>query len=99
MRKYKYVFDPIPALRQVNTSKTEIVIFSKGKSTKSYNFPFNNNKVNIVDFFKYIGVYFIYHKKFIFGQAQNALFALLKNQKNLELPVDIQLELFYYLGV
>ena len=88
---------------QVNTSKTEIVIFSKGKFKKSYNFTFNNNKVNIVDSFKYLGVYFnyngsfIYHKKFIFGQAQKALFALLKKSKELELPVDIQLELFDYL--
>ena len=88
---------------QVNTSKTEIVIFSKGKFKKSYNFTFNNNKVNIVDSFKYLGVYFnyngsfIYHKKFIFGQAQKAFFALLKKSKELELPVDIQLELFDYL--
>ena len=46
---------------QVNTSKTEIVIFSKGKFKKSYNFTFNNNKVNIVDSFKYLGVYFNYN--------------------------------------
>ena len=88
---------------QVNTSKIGIVIFSKEKSKKSYNFTFNNNKVNTVDSFKYLGVYFnynvsfIYHKKFIFGQAQKALFALLKKSKELELPVDIQLELFDYL--
>ena len=37
---------------QVTTSKTEIVIFFKGKFKKSYNFTFNNNKVNIVDSFK-----------------------------------------------
>ena len=88
---------------QVNTSKTEIVIFSKGKSKKSYKFTFNNNKVNTVDSFKYIGVYFnyngsfIYHKKFIFSQAQKAFFALLKKSKELELPVDILLDLFDYL--
>ena len=54
----------------------------------------NNNKVNIVDSFKYLGVYngsFIYQKKFIFGQAQKALCARLKKSKELELPVDIQL--------
>ena len=74
---------------QANTTKTEIVIFSKSKSKQSFNFTFVNNKVNIVDFFKYIGVYFnyngsfIYHTKFIFGQAQKALFWHVESQNNL----------------
>ena len=50
---------------EVYTSKTEIVIFSKGRSKKSYNFTFNDNKVNIVDSFKYIGVYYNYNVMWI----------------------------------
>ena len=78
---------------QVNTSKIEIVIFSKRKSRQSYHFTFNNNKVNIVDSFYYIGFYFnyngLYHNKFIFGQAQKTLVALLKKSTSCRYPTWI----------
>ena len=50
--------------------------------------------------FKYLGVVFNYngsfvkHKKHLYDQAQKAMFALLKRNRELDLPIDIQLELF-----
>ena len=41
----------------VNTNKTKVVIFEKGRHT-SYDFYYGNTLLNIVDCFKYLGMYF-----------------------------------------
>ena len=42
---------------RVNTNKTKVVIFEKGRHT-SYDFYYGNTLLNIVDCFKYLGMYF-----------------------------------------
>ena len=42
---------------KINTSKTKVMIFEKGRHT-SYDFYLNNIKLEVVTTFKYLGVYF-----------------------------------------
>ena len=84
----------------VNTDKTKIVIFSKYKYREKHNFIYKNTTIEIVEHFKYLGVIFnfnnsfVKHKKHLFDQANKAMFALLRRNRQLNLPLDIQLELF-----
>ena len=84
----------------VNTDKTKIVIFSKYKYREKHNFIYKNTTIAIVEHFKYLGVIFnfnnsfVKHKKHLFDQANKAMFALLRRNRQLNLPLDIQLELF-----
>merc|ERR1712030_160364 len=41
---------------QLNTSKTKIVIFSKGKVRKYPTFKYNNDTIGVVDDYVYLGV-------------------------------------------
>ena len=41
---------------KVNTSKTKIVIFSKGKSWNKPDFMLNNDHLELVDDFDYLGI-------------------------------------------
>ena len=84
----------------VNTDKTKIVIFSKYKYREKHNFIYKNTTIEIVEHFKYLGAIFnfnnafVKHKKHLFDQANKAMFALLRRNRQLNLPLDIQLELF-----
>ena len=84
----------------VNTSKTKITIFSRGKVRKHPNFRFGNSCIDVVEDFDYLGVKFNYNNKFKKGinkqinQARRAMFSLISKARKLDLPVDIQLELF-----
>ena len=81
---------------EVNTEKINIVFFSKRKSRNPYVFYFNG----CIDLFKYLGTIFNYngsfvmHKEPIDAQAQKAMFSVLKRSRELESPIDLQLELF-----
>ena len=85
---------------RINTSKTKVVIFSRGKVRKLPTFVLNGTKLDIVDDYLYLGIKFNYNGKFtkakqhVFQQASKAMFALLKRGSHLHLPIDIQLELF-----
>ena len=87
----------------INTEKTEIVIFSKARYRGNFNFKLNGKNISIVDSFKYLGVFFNYngsfvrHKTHLVVQSRKAMFALLKKSKELDLPIDLQLELFFFL--
>jgi len=84
----------------VNTSKTKIVIFSRGKIRNRPNFYFGNNKIDICDDYVYLGVTLNYNGKFQkairnqITQAKRAMFALLTKAARLQLPVDLTCELF-----
>ena len=78
-----------------------MVFFFKRKSRNQY--VFNGciiDTVDTVDSFKYLGTIlsnngsFEMHKKHIVAQAQKAMFSVLKRSRELELPIDLQLELF-----
>ena len=84
----------------VNTSKTKIVIFSKGKIRKKPTFYFGNDTIEVCDDYTYLGVIFNYNgnfKKAINKQvckARQAMFALLSKAANLHLPIDVTCDLF-----
>ena len=85
---------------KLNVEKTKILIFSKGNPRQNYNFKIGENDVEIVDNYKYLGLYFsrsgsFYKTKiYIAEQANKALFALLRKIKRLALPFEIQIDLF-----
>ena len=83
----------------VNVDKTKIVIFSSGK-LKQYNFLLNGLKIEVTNEYKYLGIHFTRGgsfakaKQHIADQASKAMFSLLKKIRALNLPLDLQLELF-----
>ena len=47
---------------KINTNKTKIIIFSKGnRKLSSYNFVFNEHKLDVVKKYKYLGVLLFYN--------------------------------------
>lgn len=84
----------------VNARKTKVVIFSKGKVRKRPVFKFDNVVLEIVDDYTYLGTVFNYNNKFNkakkkqVNQARGALYSLLAKSYDLQLPLDIQLQLF-----
>lgn len=84
----------------VNTSKTKIVIFSRGKVKKCRKFKFGDNFIETVDDFNYLGTKFNYNNKLKkpmnkqVVQARRAMFSLISKARQLDLPIDIQMELF-----
>ena len=89
---------------QVNVSKTKIIKFSKRKSKKfpndHYDFKLNNEKVEVVDSYVYLGTTISYNGKYKEAirkqvlQAQRALFAIKRKKEMYDLPFDITLDLF-----
>ena len=84
----------------VNTAKTKVVVFSRGKIRKLPHFTFGSKQIEIVDDYIYLGTMVNYNgsfKKTIakqVNQAHRAMFALLTKSRRLMLPIDIQCELF-----
>ena len=84
----------------INVRKTKVMIFSRGKIRKIPKFNFNEETVDIVWDYKYMGVKFNYNNKFKkaqqlqFSFANRAMFSLLRKCRQLNLPLDIQLGLF-----
>ena len=83
----------------INYSKTKIIIFSKGKQTE-YHFTLDSNTIEIVNEYKYLGVLFsknnsfVTTKKHIAEQGSRAMYSLLRKARNMQLPIDLQIELF-----
>ena len=84
----------------VNAEKTKVLIFSK-RRPRNLNFMFEDKVLEIVDFFKYLGVTFQRngtfkeHIRLISNQARKAMFSLLRKGRELSLSVDIMLQLFH----
>jgi hypothetical protein len=78
----------------INVSKTKIVVFSKRKCNNKKEFLLNNEEVEVMDSYMYLGLLFNYNGNFCQGlrklvdQAQKALYALYRNIYNLTIPVD-----------
>ena len=85
---------------KVNTDKTKIMIFSKGKVKNFPVFGFGTDTIKVVDDYVYLGVKFNYNGSFKKAiakqvtQARKALFGMLSKARSLVLPIDIQCELF-----
>ena len=79
----------------VNTEKTKVMIFSNGRISKNLHFYFNNKELEIVSEFKYLGMYlsqsgaFNAAKNHIAGQANKALFSLVRKTRTLNLSYDV----------
>ena len=85
---------------KVNTTKTKIVIFSKGKIRKIPKFKFGEEKLVVEFSYNYLGTLFNYNGNFQpaiakqVKQAKKAAFSLKSKIKALQLSVDLQIELF-----
>ena len=85
---------------KINTSKTKVMIFSRGKVRKCDDFTYDGRRLEIVYEFQYLGIRFNYNGKFKVAQknlsdrASRAMFALLRKIRKLCLPVDVQIDLF-----
>lgn len=83
----------------VNYSKTKIVIFGARKTNK-FNFTLGGNNIEIVDNYKYLGIFFsktrtfFKARKHLVDQARKAMHLLYKRIRKLNLPVDLQLQIF-----
>ena len=84
----------------VNTEKTKIVVFGQGRRKSKLSFSFNRKEIEIVKEYKYLGILLgqsgslLTAKKYIAEQGSKAMFSLLRKIKILNLPLDIQIELF-----
>ena len=86
---------------KINVEKTKIIRFSKGRPRNPNPiFWLNNEQVEIVDTYTYLGTVFSFTGKFKAAidkqlmQAQRATFAIKFRQETYNLPVDIMIELF-----
>ena len=81
----------------INVRKTKVMIFSRGKIRKMPKFNFNEETVDVVWDYKYLGVKFNHNNKFKKAQqlqfllSNRAMFSLLRKCRQLNLPLDKQL--------
>ena len=84
----------------VNTQKTKVMIFSRGKVRKYQNFMFGGSILDVTYEYVYLGVNFNYNTSFIkaierhISRAKRAMFAIVTKSRRLSLPPDILFELF-----
>ena len=84
----------------VNTSKTKIIVFSRGK-VKCYSiFSYGDDTIEVVSDYVYLGVTINYNNEFFkvmrkqLDQARKAQFSMLIKCRKPELPIDMQCKLF-----
>ena len=86
---------------KVNINKSKIIRFSKRKSKNLPQFIFNNDIIDIVDDYVYLGTTITYNGKFKNAQnkqviqAKRALASIKSKKEKLQLPFDIYMNLFY----
>ena len=85
---------------KINTSKTKIFIFSRGKLKNIPSAKFADMKLDVVNDYNYLGVTFNFNAKLnvakqsLYQKGCRSMFDLLKRIKSLSLPPDIALKLF-----
>ena len=85
---------------KINTSKTKVLVFSRGKIRNLPSIMFGNNKLEVVFDYVYLGCTFNYNGTFIkaikrlYGVASRAMFSILSKSRSLPLDIDTQLHLF-----
>ena len=83
----------------VNVEKTKVLVFSKGPKPKNI-FYYNNNVVESVNDFKYLGIVFSRSgsfckaKKYLAEQAQKAMYGVIRKIRQFNLPIEQQFDLF-----
>ena len=84
----------------VNIEKTKVLIFANGRLSKQDKFYFKGKLLEIVNEYKYLGIFFsksgsfMKTKKYLSEQANKAMFSLLRKIRNLNLPISLQIDLF-----
>ena len=84
----------------VNVSKTKILIFTSGRYARNLKFFFKGNELELANEYKYLGIFisksgsYLSCKKHIAEQANNAMFSLLRKIRVLNLPIEMQIDLF-----
>lgn len=86
---------------EVNTDKTKVVVFrNRGSVRHNERWYYNNEPLEIVDNFNYLGVVlnytgsFVLNNQFVVGKALKAMHILLKNINKYDVPPKISLQLF-----
>lgn len=83
----------------INKSKTKIIIFGSNKPG-NFRFLLNNEPIEIIKEYKYLGVLFsssgsfLNARKYLVNQANKAMHILYSKIFNLDIPIDLQLKLF-----
>ena len=84
----------------VNISKTKILVFSRGKVKKFPRFLYGRDVVDVVSEYVYLGVNMYCNNKFAkamkkqLDQGRRSQFSMLIGARKLDLPIDIQCNLF-----
>lgn len=84
----------------INSTKTKVVIFSRGKVKKQYSFKIGNIDIETCSQYCYLGVVFNFNGKFTkailerITPARKAMFGLNAKALSLQLPPDIHIDLF-----
>ena len=85
---------------EVNPSKTKITIFCNRKFQNNCVFTYNGQALEIDENFVYLGSMFSFNGRFLKNnqrmveQARKAMFSVLRKSRKLQLPIDLQLQLF-----
>ena len=85
---------------KINTDKTKIMVFSRGKVRKLPVLTLNSTPIDKVDKYTYLGVVFTYNAKFNasiserIDKGTKAMFSLLRKGREHDIPHDILLHLF-----
>ena len=89
----------------VNTSKTKIMVFSRGKVKRYPIFPYGDDIIEVVSDYVYLGVTMNYNNEFVkamrnqLDQGRKEQFSMLIKCRKLELPRDIQCKLFEFMVI
>ena len=84
---------------KINASKSKVTVFSRGGIRNRPEFYFGENKLDVFDHYKYLGLNcnfdgkFTVAKKELYDKGNRAMFSLLHKSRQLRLPIDIQLKL------
>ena len=84
----------------VNTNKTKIIIFSRGKVRRFTTFKYGCDIIEVVSDYVYLGIKMNSNNTFAkamkkqLDQGRRAQFSMLIKARNLDLPIDIQIKLF-----
>ena len=82
----------------INYLKTKVMIFGI-RNLENFRFELNGNIIEIVDTFKYLGIYFSKSRTFYkarkhcYDQGKKAMHLFLKRIRSLNVPLDLQLKL------
>ena len=86
---------------KINIEKTKIIIFGGNKrSNLNFRFTLDNVVIEIINKYKYLGIWFsqsgsfLNTRKHIAQQAKKAMILLFMRTNNLDIPLDLQLKLF-----